>query len=225
MTMLREKSERCRLRGFEAMPSSARHRSILREGLNVNKLESKTTALLIIDVQKAFDEIEAAGNHRNNPNAERRIAELLATFRDKGVGIFHIRHASREASSRFRPGLPGYEAKEEARECPGEPIIVKHVNSAFIGTDLEPRLRNRGVTSIVIVGATTNHCVETTARMAGNLGFRALLVRDATWTFGRTGPDGDEHSAEEIHAVTLANLDKEFSEIVTTEEIAEHLGS
>jgi nicotinamidase-related amidase len=93
------------------------------------------------------------------------------------------------------------------------------VNSAFIGTDLEARLRAAGIRTAVICGATTNQCVETTTRMAGNLGFDAWLVRDATWTFDRTGPDGDEHSAEDIHAMTLANLNDEFARIVKTADV------
>jgi len=97
-------------------------------------------------------------------------------------------------------------------------VIVKRVNSAFIGTDLERRLRDAGITTVVICGATTNHCVETSTRMAGNLGFDTRLVRDATWTFDRTGPDGDVHSAEAIHAMTLSNLNGEFARIVTASE-------
>ena len=54
--------------------------------------------------------------------------------------------------------------------------------------------------------------------MAGNLGFDTRLVRDATWTFDRTGPDGDVHSAEDIHAMTLANLNGEFARIVLAAE-------
>jgi nicotinamidase-related amidase len=180
---------------------------------------SSPTALIVVDVQRAFDEWEAAGKRRNNPEAVARIAELLGAFRGRGAPIFHIRHEGTRPNSSFRPGGTGYPVKDEAREIEGEPVIVKRVNSAFIGTDLETRLRAADIETLVICGATTNHCVETTTRMAGNLGFDARLVRDATWTFDRVGPDGDAHSAEEIHAMTLANLNGEFARIVSASEI------
>jgi len=179
---------------------------------------SSLTALIVIDVQRAFDEWEAAGKRRNNPQALARIADLLGAFRERGAPIFHIRHASMRPNSSFAPAATGYPVKDEAREIEGEPVIVKRVNSAFIGTDLEARLRAAGINTLVICGATTNHCVETTTRMAGNLGFDAALVRDATWTFDRVGPDGDAHSAEDIHAMTLANLNGEFARIVSAAE-------
>jgi nicotinamidase-related amidase len=180
---------------------------------------STRTALIVVDVQRAFDEWEAAGKRRNNPQAVARIAELLAAFRISNAPIFHIRHESMRPNSSFAPGATGCPVKDEAREIEGEPVIVKRVNSAFIGTDLEARLRAAGITTLVICGATTNHCVETTTRMAGNLGFDARLVRDATWTFDRVGPDGDAHSAEDIHAMTLANLNGEFARIVSAAEV------
>jgi len=179
---------------------------------------AEKTALIVVDVQRAFDEWEARGQRRNNPQAVARIADLLAAFRDRATPVFHIRHEGTRPNSTFLPGGTGYGVKDEAREREGEPVIVKRVNSAFIGTDLEARLRAAGIGSVVICGATTNHCVETTTRMAGNLGFDARLVRDATWTFDRTGPDGDKHSAEDIHAMTLSNLNGEFARIVTTAE-------
>jgi nicotinamidase-related amidase len=184
----------------------------------MSEVVSSATGLIVIDVQRAFDQWEAAGKRRNNPGAVERIAELLAAFRSGGLPIFHIRHQGTRPNSSFLPGGAGYPVKDEAREIEGEPVIVKRVNSAFIGTDLENRLRAADIGTLVICGATTNHCVETTTRMAGNLGFDARLVRDATWTFDRVGPDGDQHSAEEIHAMTLANLNGEFAGIVTAAE-------
>jgi nicotinamidase-related amidase len=190
----------------------------------MNRLDPTTTALIVIDVQKAFDQWEAE-LQRNNPQALDRIVDLLALFREIDALIIHIRHAGATLASRFHPDLPGHQVKDEARERPGEAVLVKSVNSSFIGTDLETRLHAGGIRSLIIVGATTNHCVETTTRMAGNLGFDAKLVRDATWTFERTGPDGDRHTAEEVHAMTLANLTDEFAEIVTAAEVAARLAS
>lgn len=90
-------------------------------------------------------------------------------------------------------------------------MITKSVNSSFIGAALEGWLRGRRIHTLVVTGLTTNHCVETTARMVGNLGFDSYLVSDATATFDRMGPDGTPHRAEEIQAVTLANLHGEFA--------------
>ena len=182
-------------------------------------------ALIVIDVQQGFAEQDAAGRRRNNPQALDRIIELLAAFRNRGLPIFHIRHASTEADSVFRPERTGFQVIAAARELPGEPVIVKNVNSAFIGTDLEARLRQSGYDTLVICGATTNHCVETSTRMAGNLGFDAWLVRDAAWTYDRIGPDGDRHSAADIHAMSISNLSGEFARIVTTQDIIADLAS
>src|SRR3954452_23988453 len=182
-------------------------------------MPSPLPALIVVDVQRAFDEWEAAGKRRNNPDAVARIADLLKAFRTHGAPIVHIRHEGTKPGSTFLPQNSGYAVRDEAREQAGEPVIIKRVNSAFIGTDLENRLRDGGIATLVICGATTNHCVETTTRMAGNLGFDARLVRDATWTFDRTGPDGEAHSAEAIHAMTLANLNGEFARIVTADDV------
>lgn len=174
------------------------------------------TALIIIDVQKAFDEIAATGTPRNNQQAEAQIAKLMAGFRAAKASIFHIRHRNDAPHSRFNPANSGFAVQDCACEQAGEPVIVKTVNSAFIGTDLEQRLRDQAINQLVIVGATTNHCVETTTRMAGNLSFDTYLVSDACWTFDRTGPDGRTHKADDIHAMSLANLHDEFCTIIDT---------
>lgn len=183
------------------------------------RLAPAATVLVVVDVQQAFAEREAVGERRNNPQAEARIAALLAAFRAAGAPVIHVRHASTNPASRLAPEKPGYAPLACAREEAGEQVLVKSVNSAFIGTDLEARLRAGGIGTLVLVGATTNHCCETTARMAGNLGFEALFVRDATWTFDHPGVDGETIPAETIHAVTLANLAGEFATIVAASEV------
>lgn len=178
-----------------------------------------TTALVVIDAQRAFAEWEAGRRRRNNPAALDRIADLLAAFRAAGLPIFHIRHENPSPSSSFHPDASGFAVEAAAREREGEPVIAKRVNSALIGTDLEARLRATDVRTTVICGATTNHCVETTTRMAGNLGFDAVLAHDACWTFDLEGPDGTVHPAEAVHAMSLANLSGEFAQIASTEAV------
>src|SRR5260221_1210559 len=116
-------------------------------------------ALIVIDVQRAFDQWEAAGKRRNNPQAIARIVDLLNAFRACGAPIFHIRHEGTRPNSSFLPGGTGYPVKVEARELAGEPVILKPVNSAFIGTDLEARTRAAGIKTLVFFAATTDPCV------------------------------------------------------------------
>ncbi len=182
-------------------------------------LDRERAALVIVDVQKAFLEREANGERRNNPQAVANMARLLAAFRASGMMVVHIRHASMKPHSLLRPELPGFAVIDEVREIEGEPVLVKSVNSGFIGTDLEQRLRDAGIGTVLVVGATTNHCVETTARMAGNLGFDTRLVEDACFTFDRTGHGGRRETADDIHAMTLSNLDGEFATIETTDSL------
>jgi nicotinamidase-related amidase len=175
------------------------------------------TALLVIDVQGGFD--EPYWGARNNPDAEANIARLLEAWRAAGRSVFHVKHNSRLPRSPLHPANPGNAFKDFATPQNGEPAIGKDVNSAFIGTDLEARLREAGVDSLVIVGLTTPHCVSTTARMASNLGFKTTVVSDATAAHAGRGPDGKPIDAETVHYHALAALNGEFAEIVTTEEL------
>jgi nicotinamidase-related amidase len=179
-------------------------------------------ALIVIDVQKAID--HPSWGIRNNPGAERKIADLLEAWRATGRPIYHIRHDSTEPASPYRPGQPGNEFKPEARPRDGETVIPKQTNSAFIGTSLESRLREAGQTLLVVAGVITNNSVEATVRMAGNLGFDTFLVEDAAFTFGREDWDGAFRTAEEVHAMSLANLDGEYCTVTRTEAVLEALG-
>lgn len=172
-------------------------------------------ALLLVDIQKGFDNIEYWGGQRNNPHAEEKAGELLRLWRDLDLPIFHIKHCSSNPASLLNEANDGNEFKEMTKPIGNEPIIKKNVNSAFIGTDLKERLDNLKIKKLVIVGMTTDHCISTTARMAGNLGFDTYLVADATATFNKKGLEGQNFPAEIIHATALASLNNEFATVIT----------
>jgi nicotinamidase-related amidase len=180
-------------------------------------LEPPSTTLLVVDLQQGFD--APFWGRRNNPHLEQRVSDLLRVWRGTGRPVVHVRHMSTDPASPLRPGQPGNAFKPETAPVAGEAVIEKRVNSAFIGTSLETDLRRAGCRGLVIVGLTTNHCVSTTARMAGNLGFVTWVVSDATATFDRVGPDGVAHRAEQIHAMALSDLHGEFATIVDTADV------
>jgi nicotinamidase-related amidase len=171
-------------------------------------------ALIVIDVQVGFE--DPAWGTRNNPRAELSIGRLLSFWRMTKRPIFHIRHDSPRADSPLRPHQRGNAFKPQTAPLPGEAVIGKTVNSAFIGTSLEADLRRAQSPAVVLVGLTTNHCVSTTARMAANLGFSTFVVADATAAFGNRGMDGRMRPAGEVHDGALADLRGEFADIVET---------
>ena len=176
-------------------------------------------ALILIDIQKAFDNIEHWGGQRNNRNAENNAGELLKLWRENNLPIFHIKHCSSNPTSLLNERNEGNEFKDIVKPIGEESIIKKNVNSAFIGTNLKEQLDNAKISKLVIVGLTTDHCVSTTARMAGNFGYDTFLVSDATATFNKKGIDGQNYSAELIHETSLASLNGEFATVVTADFI------
>ncbi len=179
-------------------------------------MEEHSAALLLIDVQKAFD--DPVWGTRNNPQAERRIGELLSVWREGSRPVIHVQHLSLSPDSPLRPTQPGFAFKPEAKPRSGEPIFQKSVNSAFIGTVLESYLREQGIKKLVLVGLTTDHCVSTTTRMAANLGFEATVVEDAVATFDRVYR-GKHFPAQVIHEAALASLEGEFATVVAASEL------
>ncbi|MFV8326417.1 cysteine hydrolase family protein [Flavobacterium sp. ZS1P14] len=176
-------------------------------------------ALLLIDIQKGFDTIEYWGGERNNFDAEKKASELLTLWRKYKLPVFHIKHCSSNPNSLLNETNIGNEFKDIVLPIAGERIIKKNVNSSFIGTDLKEQLDINKITKLVIVWLTTDHCVSTTTRMAGNFGYETYLVSDATATFNKKGIDGQNYSANLIHETALASLNEEFATIVTTEFI------
>jgi nicotinamidase-related amidase len=185
----------------------------------VSLLKSDRPALILVDIQKGFGDIEYWGGGRNNPDAELRASELLKTWRENDLPIFHIGHCSSILTSLLHETNAGNAFHDLVSPRAGEPVIKKNVNSAFIGTNLQARLDQAKITKLVIAGLTTDHCISTTTRMAGNLGYETFLVSDATATFNRKTPDGRVYPAELIHETALASLHEEFASIVTTKFI------
>jgi nicotinamidase-related amidase len=172
-------------------------------------------ALIVIDVQRAFDDVAYWGA-RNNPACESNVAALIATWRAHARPIVFVRHDSSEPDSPLAPSSPGNTFKDVIT---GEPdlLVAKRTNSAFYGEpDLHDWLQEGEIGSLAICGITTNHCCETTARMAANLGYETIFVLDATHTFDRRGPDGALLSADELARATATNLHGEFARVATT---------
>lgn len=179
---------------------------------------SDDAVLVVVDVQNGFRDLDYWGA-RDNPDAERNIAALLAEWRARERPIVFVRHDSENPSSPLHPGAPGNTFQDVIT---GEPDLLasKSVNSSFHGApDLHAWLQSRGATQVVVCGITTNHCCETTARVAGNLGYDTYFVLDATHTFDRAAPDGELVSAATLARITATNLHGEFATVVSTADV------
>lgn len=180
------------------------------------------SALVVIDPQAGIDDLDHWGGprgRRNNPDAESRLSALLNCWRSHGFPVFFTKHDSLEAQSPLRSDRPTGAFKEHLVPRPDEVVILKSVNGAFFGTDLELRLRRAGVHRLIVAGFFTNMCVETTVRTSGNLGYDTYLAHDACSTTNRIGPDGVDHDPETVHQLAIASLHGEFCTALTTDQI------
>lgn len=175
------------------------------------------TALLIIDMQIGMqsDALPA----RNNPDAEHHVAALLAAWRSAGQPVVHVRHIARSPRSVFAPGQIGAAFQAPFTPLPDEHVVEKNVPDAFIQSALERWLQVRDIRQLVIAGVSTNHSVESTARTAGNLGFATTVVADATFAFAQPDYAGTMRSADDVHAMSLANIAREYASVRSTAEV------
>jgi len=180
-------------------------------------ISSRPATLVLIDVQKGLD--DPWFGQRNNLDAEKNIICLLTHWRSKRWPVVHVQHASVNPQSPLHRDLPGFSIKEECAPQSDEKHFVKQVNSAFIDTGLEKHLRDRGIEALVICGLTAEHCVSTSVRHAGNLGFRVTLASDATASFECTDHNGQHFTAVQIYDISLATLNEEFCCIRSTSDI------
>jgi len=177
------------------------------------------TALIVIDVQEGFD--DPSWGPSNNPDCESNIAALVQAWAASDRPVVLVRHDSTGERSPLHPSSAGNALKPVVADAPHELLVSKDVNSAFYGRpDLHAWLQERGIRQLVVCGIQTNMCVETTARMAGNLGYDVIVPLDATRTFDLAGPLGDTLTAGELARATAVNLHGGgFARVVTTTEV------
>jgi nicotinamidase-related amidase len=177
---------------------------------------NKTAVLMIIDMQQGMSWPQAG--ERNNPNAEHEIAELIAHWRANHAPIVHVRHISTEPESLFWPDQDGVLFQDAFQPLEDEKVIEKSVPDAFIYSDLEKWLLKLNTQALVVVGVSTNNSVESTVRSAGNLGFTTYVVGSACFAFEKEDFFGQSRSADEVHAMSLANLHGEYAMVITQDE-------
>lgn len=160
---------------------------------------------------------------RNNPDAGQHIAALLAAWRTAKLPVVHVRHISRDARSVFAPGQDGAAFQRAFAPLPEEHVLEKNVPDAFVHGALERWLHMRAIGHLVIAGVSTNHSVESTARSAGNLGFRSTVLADATYAYAQPDYAGVWRSAQAVHLMSLANLDGDHAAVRTTAQVLAQL--
>ena len=173
--------------------------------------------LLPIDMQRAFD--GAPWPRRWNDRVDENGRALLKKWREAGRPIIHIRHDSVIEGSSLAPGSDGHRFRPGFEPMAGEPMVAKSVNSAFIGTDLDLRLRRLGARHVVAFGISTDMCVSTTIRTGANMGWDMVLAADACDCFDLPDGDGGIIPAETVQAAHVATLGFEFCHVAATQDL------
>ena len=187
--------------------------------MKYNAFIKKNPALLLVDIQKAFLEKDYPGLIRNNENAEFICGKILKKWRTLDLPIIHVRHSSSNPESKLHKSRPGFEFNDYVTPLETEMVLTKEVNSAFIGTNLENILIKSHIDTLVIVGMTTNHCISTTVRMSGNLGFDTYLISDSTACYNTKGMNGEIIPCNTIYNSALASLQEEFATVIDSKEL------
>jgi nicotinamidase-related amidase len=177
--------------------------------------------LLPVDMQQAFD--VPSWPRRWNEAVDTNGLAVLAAWRSRGLPVIHVKHDSVAPGSTLAPGEPGNAFRKGFEPLAGEPVVSKSVNSAFIGTDLDLRLKRLGIRKVVVFGITTDMCVSTTVRVGANLGYQMILVEDSCDCFDLPDGAGGTIPARTSHQIHVATLGFEFAKVVRTGELVAEL--
>ncbi|MGK9184751.1 cysteine hydrolase [Priestia filamentosa] len=177
-----------------------------------------STALIIVDIQN--DYFPNGKMELNNPEkAAANAVKVLEWFRENNKdNIFHIQHiASSPELGFFLPNTEGAELHKTVLPLEHENIIVKNFPNSFLKTDLESKLREKGVTKVVVVGMMTHMCIDATVRAAVDLGFETTLIEDACATRELSYQD-KVVPAEQVHYAFVSALDSMYANVISTED-------
>jgi nicotinamidase-related amidase len=178
-----------------------------------------TTALLLVDIPNDYfpgGPMALSGM----TDAAAKAAGLLATFREKSLPIFHVRHLSLEDDAGFFvPGTVGSEINGTVTPEAGEPVTEKNAPNSFLGTGLEAKLRDDGITDLIIVGAMSHMCIDATTRAAKDMGFDCTVVRDACATLDMSF-EGTVVPAAQVHAAFMGALGQAYATVVSASDAA-----
>lgn len=191
-----------------------------------------TRALIVIDVQESF----RAGplwETISDPKIADKANRLVRLARRAGDLVVWVLHSEPGSGGAFDPALGHVRLLEELEQPEdGEPLIHKTSHNAFTTTNLQQLLTERGVRELTVCGIRTEQCVETTARVASDLGYQVTFVVDATATNPiphRDAPadrsvaellaDPRTLPAEEIIRRTEYALAGRFATIATVDEV------
>jgi nicotinamidase-related amidase len=175
------------------------------------------TALLLIDIQDSF-KMGGRWARRGNLDFEANVSRLLGTWRAARRPLFFILHTDPDPG--FRPGDVEFKLMDFLQRHDSEPLLVKNTRNSFTSTNLKERLDALGIRRLVMTGIQMEQCVETTTRIAADLGYEVDFVTDATQTFPIANPEtGEELSTAALVERTEFVLRGRFARIIRTADL------
>ncbi|GAA1531543.1 isochorismatase family protein [Actinomadura kijaniata] len=153
-------------------------------------------ALLVIDIQESFRQMPR-WQAVSNPAIVERAGRLVGAARERGDLVVWILHTEPGTGNPFDPVTGHVRLMDGLDPEEGEPVLTKTSRNSFTTTGLQRILTERGIRELVVCGIQTEQCCETTARVAGDLGYDVTFVTDATATFPiphRDAPAGRDYA-------------------------------